>query len=301
VIFENRHCPVCGSADDSLVFAESNFDEDRLNRYSFASRKVPELMHYRLVRCRQCGLLYASPAPSSDDLKTAYNEASYDSAAESRDASRTYIRQLDAVLPKLPDLAGALDIGAGDGAFLERLLEVGFSDVVGIEPSEAPITAACPDVRDLIRRGIFSAVDYKPESFRLITCFQTVEHLNDPAAVCAASYNLLKSPGVFFVIAHNYLSLSAKILGLKSPIFDIEHLQLFSPESMRYMLKQAGFEKVTVYPIANSYPLHYWIKMLPLAASPKEKIISFIKAVGLNRFRLPLWAGNMAAIGYKAS
>lgn len=297
--FENRPCPVCGSTDDSLVFAESNYDENKLDSYSFASRKLPELMHYRLVRCRRCSLLYASPAPVSDDLKTAYNEASYDSAVESSDASQTYIRQLDVVLPKLPDLAGALDIGTGDGAFLERLLEAGVSDVVGVEPSLAPIKAARPGVRGLIRHGIFSAKDYQPSSFRLITCFQTMEHLSDPAAVCAAAYNLLKSPGAFFIVAHNYRSLSAKILGLKSPIFDIEHLQLFSSGSMRFLLEQTGFKNIAVYPIANSYQLQYWVKMLPLGLGVKKKVISLLKASGLEQVRLPLRAGNMAAIGYK--
>lgn len=299
MIFESRPCPVCGSTDDSLVFAESNFDESKLNSYSYASRKLPELMHYRLVRCGRCGLLYASPAPKNDFLKAAYNEASFDSAVEAGDASRTYIRQLNAALPKLPDRVGALDIGTGDGAFLERLLEAGFSEVIGVEPSEAPIEAARPDVRKLIRHDIFSVADYQPTSFRLITCFQTVEHLSDPASICSASYDLLKRPGVFFVVAHNFHSLSARILGLKSPIFDIEHLQLFSPESMRYLLKQAGFKNTTVYPIANSYPLQYWIKMLPLGFGVKKKVISLIKASRVGQLRLPLRAGNMAAIGYK--
>jgi SAM-dependent methyltransferase len=299
MIFESRPCPVCGSTDDSFVFAESNFDESKLNSYSFASRKSPELMHYRLVRCRQCSLLYASPAPGSDYLKAAYNEASYDSAVEASDASRTYIKHLKAFLPKLPDLVGALDIGTGDGAFLSRLLEAGFSSVSGVEPSEAPIRAARSDVRNLIQHGIFSAGDYRPASFRLITCFQTMEHLSDPASICAASYNLLKSPGVFFIVSHNYRSLSARILGLKSPIYDIEHLQLFSPESMRYLLKQSGFKNINVYPIANSYPLQYWVKILPLAKSAKNRILSLMKAAGLDGMRLPLWAGNIAAIGYK--
>jgi SAM-dependent methyltransferase len=299
MIFENRPCPVCGSTDDSLVFTESNFDKERLNSYSFASRKAPELMHYRLVCCPRCCLLYASPAPRSEDLKSFYNEASYDSSAESSAASRTYIKHLSTVLPKLPDLVNALDIGTGDGAFLERLLEAGFTGVVGVEPSKAPVKAARADVRNLIKHDIFSPENYQPQSFRLITCFQTMEHVSDPRSICSASFNLLKRLGVFFVVAHNYRSLSAKIMGLKSPIFDIEHLQLFSPESLLYLLKQAGFRNVTVYPIANTYPLQYWVKILPLAMSLKKTISSFINAVGLAGVPIHLRVGNMAAIGYK--
>jgi SAM-dependent methyltransferase len=299
MIFENRPCPVCGSTDESLILAESNFDERRLDSYSFASRKIPELMHYRLVCCRRCGLLYASPAPKNDYLNAAYNTASFDSAMEACDASRTYIRQLTSFLPKLPDRVGALDIGTGDGSFLERLLEIGFTGVIGVEPSEAPIKAARSEVRHLIRHAFFSAEEYQGNSFRLVTCFQTMEHLSDPSSICRASYNILKSPGVFYTVFHNYRSLSAKIMGIKSPIFDIEHLQLFSRRSMKYMLCQAGFKDVTVFPIANSYPMSYWIKILPMNMVAKKKIISLIKATGFDRLRLPLWAGNMAALGYK--
>jgi len=39
--------------------------------------------------------------------------------------------------------------------------------------------------------------------------------------------------------------------------------------------------------------------MLPLGGGLKRTIISFINAAGLDRVRLPLRAGNLAAIGYK--
>jgi SAM-dependent methyltransferase len=299
MILESRPCPVCGSTDESSVFAESNFDEDRLNSYSFASRKYPEHMHHRLIRCGTCSLLYASPAPEAKDLTAAYREADFDSAAESHDASLSYIGLLKTLLSELPDREGALDIGTGDGAFLERLMEAGFSDIVGVEPSEAPIKGARPDVRGLIHHGIFSAKDYQHAGFRLITCFQTIEHVRDPASVCKDAYGLLKKNGVFVIVAHNYRSFSATILGLKSPIYDIAHLQLFCPISIRYLLDRSGFKNILVRPLTNRYPLQYWVRMLPLDVGTKRRIIFLLKAACLDKARLPLRAGNMAAIGYK--
>src|SRR5258706_7458966 len=150
-----RACPVCGSADDSHVFAESNVDPTKLDAFAFASRKLPEYMHHRLIECPVCDLLYASPAPPATSLAEAYEEAEYDSAAESGYASRTYARFLPDICRRIPDRAAALDIGTGDGAFLAELRAVGFKDVVGIEPSTAPIAAATPEIRPLIRQGIF--------------------------------------------------------------------------------------------------------------------------------------------------
>lgn len=59
----DRPCPICGSADESHVYSDAHFDLARLDEFAFASRKIPEYMHYRLITCPVCDLLYASPAP----------------------------------------------------------------------------------------------------------------------------------------------------------------------------------------------------------------------------------------------
>jgi SAM-dependent methyltransferase len=295
----DRPCPVCGSRDQSHVYAESTFDPSRLDAFAFASRKFPEYMHHRLVRCPVCKLLYASPAPDPKGLETAYHEAAYDSSEEAGYAARTYGRLLNRILPNLPDKVGALDIGTGDGAFLTELLRAGFSEVSGVEPSAAPIAAARPEVRPLIRQGLFHAEDFRPNSLSLVTCFQTFEHLHDPRAMCAGVKSLLKPGGAAFFIGHNARALSAKLLGRKSPIFDIEHLQLFDPESARYMMTAEGFERVEVRPVVNRYPLHYWVKLFPIPRAMKRPTISALKAIRIGYLPIPLAAGNMAVIGYK--
>ena len=59
-------------------------------------------------------------------------------AASKHAMPRTYARLVRPILARLPDRQGALDIGAGDGALLQELLGLGFSDVCGAEPSAAP-------------------------------------------------------------------------------------------------------------------------------------------------------------------
>lgn len=296
---KKRPCPVCGSDEEKSILAESNFDINSLNSFSFASRKKPEYMHYRLVICNVCDLLYATPVPDSKWLNDGYTEAQYDSQEESQFASITYSRQLSKFLHNLPDLKGALDIGCGDGAFLERLLELGFSDVSGVEPSKAPYQAARPGVREMIELGVFSAERYKDRKFSLITCFQTMEHIDDPEALCAQSYEMLKEGGVFLSVLHNHRSLSAKILGKKSPIFDIEHLQLFSINSIKYLLSKTGFNNITVSPIFNNYTLKYWLKILPLSNEIKNGVLKITDSIGINNLPISIPAGNLVAIGHK--
>jgi SAM-dependent methyltransferase len=294
-----RTCPLCGSADESRVFAEADFDLERLDRFAFASRKLPEYMHYRLIACPTCDLLYASPLPTLDRLARAYQEADFDSSEEARYASRTYARFLPAIVRRIPDRDGALDIGTGDGAFLEQLLANGFCNVVGVEPSAAPIAAARDEIRPLIRHSLFRADDFEPGRFSLVTCFQTIEHVYDPLAIAHAAHSLLKDGGAALFICHNRRALSAKLLGRKSPIFDIEHLQLFSPSSARALLERCGFADVEIKTVVNRYPLQYWMKLFPLPARVKSKVLTALSRSGIGRLPLSAPVGNIAAIGIK--
>src|SRR5262245_48511526 len=96
-----RVCPTCGTEGGS-VRAESTFDPAALDEYAFASRKTPELMHFRLVSCPRCATIYANPAPSPEQLGEAYRAAAYDSSEESRYGAVTYVRALRRALGDLP-------------------------------------------------------------------------------------------------------------------------------------------------------------------------------------------------------
>lgn len=296
--FVTRVCPGCG-ADDSEPFAEANIEPEALNAFAFAARKLPEYMHYALVVCRRCDLLFANPAPDRKSLDNAYREAAFDSAAESQYAARTYASYLPRIAANLPSRSGALDIGTGDGAFLERLQQHGFADIVGVEPSAAPVSAAKPELRQLIRHASFSSADFAPESLALVTCFQTIEHVYEPLALCQDAFHLLRPGGALFIVCHNRRALLARALGMKSPIFDIEHLQLFSPRSVRALLNRAGFSRVEVERVVNRYPINYWARLSPIPGRFKPRALELIRSSGFGRFSVAAPVGNLAAIAYK--
>jgi len=288
----DRVCPLCGANEASSV-REASFDSQRLGTFSFASRKRPELMHWRLVTCASCGLVYANPAPVEDDLVRAYREAAFDAAGESRDAARTYATVVARVLPGLPDRAGALDVGAGDGALLERLLELGFSGVVGLEPSEAARGGAPEHVRGLIRDEPFAGNLFAEGSFSLVTCLQTIEHVPEPLALCREARRLLKEGGAFVVVCHDRRAVPARVLGRRSPIYDVEHLQLFDRRTIRALLERSGFQGVEVHTLVNRYPLRYWLR---LARAPH----ALVRLLGpLASIAVSLPAGNLWVVGYR--
>jgi SAM-dependent methyltransferase len=297
----DRSCPLCGSTDQSHVVADSNIDLAKLDQFGFASRKKPEYMHPRLIECPSCSLLYGSPVLSTETLAGAYRDAAFDSGNEAQYASKTYAREIRKIMRRLPDLNGSLDIGTGDGAFLERLLGLGFQDVTGVEPSQAPYDAARPEIRSRIRLGLFRSEDYPRASFSLVTCFQTMEHLWDPLGIARALLPLLKPGGGFVIVVHNRYALSARVLGFKSPIFDVEHLQLFSPKTASSLLERAGYQHVKVASLWNRYPLSYWIRLLPLPDRMKGALMSVAYTSGIGKMLVSLPAGNLICMGFKES
>jgi SAM-dependent methyltransferase len=294
-----RACPVCSSRDESRVFAPDTYDPSKMDAFSYSSRKIPEYMHYRILECPTCDLLYSNPLPAEGTVSQSYLEAAFDAGEESKFAARTYGKILSKVMGSFAGRKGALDIGAGDGTFLEQLLDLGFSGVVGVEPSKAPIQAAAPRVKPLLRHRLFKAKDFKKGSLDLISCFQTLEHLYDPLHACRDAYSLLRPGGVYLTVCHNRRSFSAFVLGTKSPIFDIEHLQVFSPKSATEMLKRAGFSRVEVMTIYNRYPLYYWLKLVPFPRAWKTPLLEFLRQNAFGRMPVPLPAGNIAVVGFK--
>ena len=295
----NRPCPLCGWNGEARVFAESNIDLAQLDGFAFASRKLPEYMHPRLLTCARCGILYGNPVLSPGTLVRAYQAADFDSGGEAHYASTTYAAHVRKILRRLPDLQGALDIGTGDGAFLEALLRLGFQNVAGVEPSKAPVAAAKAHVKPLIRTDIFRPEDFTAASFSLISCFQTLEHVCDPLGTVKGAHGLLKPGGAFFMAVHNRKSISARVLGLKSPIFDVEHLQLFCPATGKLLLERAGFRDVTVSALWNRYPLFYWAKLLPMPGAIKPALLRVRKESAIGKRSLTFPPGNLICFGFK--
>ncbi len=297
---ETRHCPVCGAgAGRAVRFLDASLDPARVTAASFASRKTPEFMSYRLLRCTVCETVYAAAAPPAALLARAYAAADHDSSEEAVLAADTYIAALSPLIAALPRRGRVLEIGTGTGVLLERLLRAGFAEAVGIEPSHAAIAAAPTAVRGLIREGVFREGDFAPESFDLICCCQTLEHVTDPRALTQSCARLLRPGGALAFVTHDYAAPLNRLLGRYSPIVDIGHPQLFRRTSLERLLRDAGLPPLPIVTLVNRYPLLYWLRLTPLPGGVKRGLTVPLRLLGLTGAKLAVDVGNVLAIGRK--
>ena len=296
----NRTCPVCMKSSN-LLFAEARLDSSSLDSFAYASRKNPEYMHHRLLLCENCDLIYASPVPDQTELESAYVAAAFDSQRESEYAASTYATALSPIIRGLPDRTSVLDIGAGDGAFCSKLLGMGFKNVLGLEPSLAPIEAAAAHIQPYLRQEMFTPGLLPASHFSLVCCFQTIEHVLTPLELCQEVVRILKPGGAFCIVAHNRRAVSCRILGRRSPIFDVEHLQLFSPKSVVKLLAQSGLQSVKTKTLWNTYPASYWTRLFPFPNRIKSSLIRTLNASRLGNIPISLPAGNLVAWGTRGA
>ena len=198
-----RACPVCG-ATSGHELAAARIDAGALDEYAFASRKFPEYMHHRLVECTTCDAVYASPVPDLGGIDAAYDAAAFDSKEEATFASRTYAGLVRTLLPHLPRAGSALDIGTGEGSFLEELLDLGFDRVRGYEPSAAPLAAASDRVRPLIVHDVFDAQRCGRERpLRPDHLLHDHRARPRPARLCRDARDLLAPGGALMIVCHD--------------------------------------------------------------------------------------------------
>jgi len=129
-----------------------------------------------------------------------------------------------------------LDIGCGDGYFLEKYKDI---NPTGIELSKAA-TEIC------LNKGLnvknIPIEDFKTEKkFDAILAVDVLEHVNDIRFVCNKIKNLLSYSGIFIVVLPNPNSLKVKLGLVENPVKDPAHIFCPSFEKAKEIFISCGY------------------------------------------------------------
>lgn len=146
-------------------------------------------------------------------------------------------------LPKLKKNGRLLDVGFGDGAFLELAQSVGWL-VNGVDLDSVSVKNARHRGLD-VRHGGIEAFEDMPNYFDVVTMNHVIEHVHDPIDVLRRAYDLLKPGGQLFIEtpnieAYGHDKFKRHWRGLEIP----RHLIIFSWDAIDQLLMKVGFRKL---------------------------------------------------------
>ena len=133
-----------------------------------------------------------------------------------------------------------LDVGAATGAFLVAARAAGF-DVAGIEPS--PVAQAARARGLDVFHGPIESATLAAASFDVVTIFDVLEHLVDPADVLRRIGGWLRPRGRLFIAVPDFGGWWARASGARwAMVTPKEHLHYFTRRTLRSLLRGTGFE-----------------------------------------------------------
>jgi SAM-dependent methyltransferase len=293
VELKQTRCAICGTEGNARELYPANFDLQALSPEVFSARRLPDRIHYRMVQCNACGLVRSDPVAPAELLAQLYHQSAFTYTDEVADLKRTYGGYL-ARLDSYGARQGALlEVGCGNGFFLQQALAQGYRSVRGVEPSQAAVSQAPAELRgaivcDLMRPGLFG-----PGEFDVICLFQVFDHVPDPGLLLDACHAALRPGGLVLALNHNVAAVSARLLGERSPIVDIEHTYLYSLATMGRLFAAHGFGIRKAGSVWNRYSLRYLVRLLPLPKGAKEKALGWLQRHAIGRLRLRVPLGNL--------
>lgn len=296
-----RACPLCGEKNSKIKY-KRNYDLNELKEELFSARrerKKKTYEHNTFLICKNCQLIYANPIINSLITEKLYKKSKFNYQDEEKNLKKSYGNCLKIAEKYIKNKERILDVGTGNGFLLIEALEQGYKEVYGIEPSKHAADLADKKIKNKIINDILKEKQFKHNFFDVICLFQVIDHIEEPNKVLKICHKYLKKGGVIICISHNVESMSSKILGEKSPIFDIEHTQLFSKKTISKIFSQNNFKIIKIFNMANTYTLEYWITATPFPKKIKDVLKKILKSMGLHNKDITIKPGNFGIIAEK--
>ena len=289
-------CPICKKGTPYYVKYKANFELESLD---FAAKKTTKHMYFRNVKCKGCSLIYSNPIIPFELIKKFYETAYFLELDQLETMADDYEKLFFKYVPNISYDSRVLEIGCANGHFLKRLKNKAIKNFNGVEPGRKAYSKIDDSIKSYVKNDFLNDDLFPHESFYVACSFQVFDHILEPNDFLKKVYKYLKPGGYLLQIHHNVNSLLPTLLGSKASTFDIEHIHLWSPKTMKLILEKNGFEIVTIKNIATGYLLGHALERLPIFSLLKKILINFIKWVHLDKVTIRLPIENMLILSKK--
>lgn len=233
---------------------------------------VPGKWHISKCSNQSCGLCWLDPAPIEADVPLLYQKYyTHDTAnrgtsllwkirpffywcyliatyppASALGLSRAR-RQIGPMFLNDVPPGELLDVGCGDGSFMDRMHKLGWS-VTGLDFDAAAIEHAKLRYPFKFLSCDLAGAHFGENQFDAVTMSHVIEHVPNPVGLLAEARRVLRPGGTLVAITPNagsfgHLKFEDCWRGLEPP----RHMQIFALQALQACARQAGFEMVNVF------------------------------------------------------
>jgi SAM-dependent methyltransferase len=181
----------------------------------------------------------APPSQSTDDYKYVGFEDAF------RGSDDSVAEKLEAYLPIFAGASDVVDLGCGRGEFLAALRSAGVS-ARGVDTNAAMVAVAREQGLDVTRNDALGYVASLPDqSIGGVIATQVVEHL-EPSYLFKLLDALSRTLRQGAPIVLETINPACWYAFFSSYIRDITHVRPVHPETLQYLLRASGFERVEI-------------------------------------------------------
>ena len=239
---EQTACNLCGNNNATPVI--SDLPDFLLHRNGVSAT---------FVKCSSCGLVYQDPRPTFQEM-TAHYPPDYESYSPEpvagnsswllRQAIQYGIAKRCSYITRYKQAGRLLDVGCASGIFLQGIRNRGNWDLYGVEINENVAHIAQEHGLD-VRLGTLEQAVFSDGYFDVVTLWDVLEHLHDPAGSLREIYRILKPDGLLIIRVPNANSRDSRLFGRYWAGLDApRHLYVFSPLTLEALLEKCHFQRI---------------------------------------------------------
>lgn len=217
---------------------------------------IKENEKYRVLECQNCSLHTLHPIPTQEEFLKIYEkyaELGNRISVETHRSKTIYPKKLNLINKYNKKAKTILDIGAGNGGFINVALKNGFR-ATGIELEKSQVKLAKEKFGvDLINTTFEDYVKTLNSKFDVVHMHHVFEHVQKPSHILSLINDILEKDGIAIIeVPNQFFRFPNQLfftLGLKkyrTPYNSYHHLYFYSKKTLLQYFSNNGYEILMV-------------------------------------------------------
>lgn len=254
-------CKLCGYDNFKVVYDISGKSRFFRN-YAYKITSLDNLQSdLRAVCCLRCGLVYASPMDSIEEIHNQYAQLEDELYIAEERGRRITARIILKKISKYKGGGRLLEVGCAAGFLLDEAKKIGW-EVYGVEPSKWLVDFAEKKFKLKLVCGSIKNAVFSPNYFDVIVLADVLEHLVNPKEELERLRGMLKPGGILYISTPDINSFMSRMLKAKWWGIQKGHLYYFSKRTLNNLLDVCGFKPVGYSSYRRVFSISYWQKRL---------------------------------------